>query len=135
MNAREVNMRKKKISRKKILIIDDDPDIVKTTKGSLECEGYKVNTAYSGEEGLEKIKEDKPDLILLDLVLPGWSGSRTAREIRSRDEYKDIPIIVLSCKTEYLDKYVAVKSGAVAYIEKPYDMDRLFFCIRDILGS
>jgi len=121
--------------KKKILIIDDEPDIVTTTKYSLENAGYEVHAACDGEEGLRKLEVVKPDLMLLDLMLPGQSGFQIAQEIKSKDEFKNIPIIVLSGRTGDMDKYVAVKKGVVQYIEKPIDMDKLLFHIKDILEA
>lgn len=123
------------MKERKILIIDDELDILKTTKYALEDAGYKVYTITNGEEGLMKLKTINPDLILLDLLLPGRTGFQIAQEIKSKDEYKNIPIIVISGKTADLDKYIAVKKGVVEYIEKPIDMDRLLFHINDILQN
>ncbi|MFH1503886.1 MAG: response regulator [Candidatus Omnitrophota bacterium] len=119
--------------RKKILVVDDEPDILKTTRYILEGAGYQVYTAGSGEEGLELLEKNELDLVLLDLMLPGQSGFEIARKIKSIDSYKNIPIIVLSCKTEDTDKYIAVKSGVVEYIEKPINSDKLLFHVQDVL--
>ena len=121
------------MTRKKILIVDDEPDIIKTTSYMLEQAGYEIHTASDGEQGLEKLKQVKPDLMLLDLMLPGKSGFQIAQEMKTKNEYKNIPIIVLSGRTDDMDKYVAVKKGVVEYIEKPIDMNRLLFHIKDIL--
>ena len=123
------------MKKRKILIIDDELDILKTTKYALEDAGYKVYTVDNGEEGLMRLKTVNPDLILLDLLLPGRTGFQIAQEIKSKDEYKNIPIIVISGKTAAVDKYIAVKKGVVEYIEKPIDMDRLLFHINDILQN
>lgn len=119
--------------KKKILIVDDEPDIVRTVRYALEDEGYEVYSAGSGEEGLRKLEEVKPDLILLDLLLPDQNGFQVAQKIKSMDEYKGTPIIAISCKTDQIDKRVAVKSGVMEYIDKPIDVDRLLFNIKDIL--
>lgn len=122
--------------KKKILVIDDEDDILKTTKYILEDVGYEVHVASNGQEGMAKIREVKPDLIALDLILPGGeTGFQIAHKLKAIPEYKDIPIIMLSCRKEDMDKYVAVKSGIMEYIEKPIDPDMLVFHINDILKS
>lgn len=122
---------------KTILIIDDDQNVVREIKDFLELEqvGYKVAFACDGETGLKKAREIKPDLILLDLVLPGQSGFKIAQELKALPECADIPIIAISLKTEEIDKHVALKCGAVEYIEKPIALDKLIYNIRDILNT
>ena len=120
---------------KKILIIDDDYNIVKKSKEELLEAGYIVAVAYSAKEGIEKLKEEKPDCILLDLVLPDESGFKVAQEIKSLPEFKDIPIIATSLKHEEVDKHIAAKSGITVYVEKPINYQRLLFDIKDVLGG
>ena len=120
---------------KKVLIIDDDFNIVKKSKEELLKAGYIVTAAYSAKEGIKKLQEEKPDCVLLDLVLPDESGFRVAQEIRSLPEFKDTPIIATSLKHEEIDKHIAAKSGITVYIEKPIDYQRLLFDIRDVLGG
>lgn len=122
------------MDKQKILIVDDEPDIIKTTRYTLEDEGYEVYSAASGEEGIRRLEEVKPDLILLDLLLPDQSGIQVAQKISAMDKYKKVPIIVLSCKTAQVDKRVAVRSGIVEYLEKPVDPERLVFHVKDILA-
>ncbi|MDD5097468.1 MAG: response regulator [Candidatus Omnitrophica bacterium] len=117
----------------KILIIDDDYNIVKKSKEELLKAGFSVVVAYSAKEGIEKVKEEKPDCILLDLVLPDESGFKVAQDIRSLPEFKDIPIIATSLKHEEVDKHIAAKSGITVYVEKPIDYQRLLFDIKDTL--
>ncbi|RJO65245.1 MAG: response regulator [Candidatus Omnitrophota bacterium] len=120
---------------KRILIIDDEPDIIRKAKYALEEAGYDIWLAQDGLSGLDKLKKFKPDLILLDLVLPDQSGFKVAQEIKSRDEYRHIPIVAISLKKDEIDKHVAAKSGIVEYVEKPIDIQRLLYCISDILKS
>lgn len=121
--------------KNKLLIIDDEPDILITMKMSLELEGFEVRTSRSGADALKKLGEEKPDILLLDLMLPDKSGFQLANEIKSKEEYKDIPIIVLSGMTDEASKHIAAKGGVVEFIEKPVDMPKLLFHIRDILGT
>lgn len=118
---------------KKILIVDDDYNIAKENKEALLKAGYQVVTAYSGKEGVEKVKAEKPDCILLDLVLPDESGFKVAQEIKSLPEFSDTPIIAISLKHEEIDKHIAAKSGITVYVEKPIDYQRLLFDIKDVL--
>jgi len=122
------------MGKKKILIIDDDYNVVKKTKEELIKIGYEIIVAYSGQEGIDKLKEIKPDCILLDLVLPDESGFKVAQEIKALPEFTDTPIIATSLKHEEIDKHIAAKSGITVYVEKPIDYARLLFDIKDVLG-
>ncbi len=117
------------------MIIDDDPNNIREIKDVLEPRGYLVVFAGDGQSGVEKIKNHKPDLILLDLVLPGQSGFKIAQEIRATLESKDIPIIAISLKREDIDKHIAAHSGIAEYVEKPIDYAKLLYHIKDILGE
>ena len=119
----------------KILIIDDDNEESARIRGYLQRKGFKVEQAYSANSGLALAKKINPRLILLDLVLPDQSGFRLCQEIKSRPELAGIPIVAISLKKDAIDKYVAAKSGFVAYIEKPVTEDALLFQVRDIIGS
>ena len=102
-----------------ILIIDDDAHINDIVSKALRSEGYSVSSAYSGTEALLLLSHSKPDLILLDLMLPGLSGEELLPQI------KDIPVIVVSAKTDVTDKVELLFGGAVDYITKPFHMEEL----------
>lgn len=119
---------------KKILVIDDDYNIAKKSKEELLKAGYTVVIAYSAKEGMEKLKAENPDCILLDLVLPDESGFKVAQDIKGLPEFMNIPIIATSLKHEEVDKHIAAKSGITVYVEKPIDYARLLFDINDVLG-
>ena len=119
---------------KKILVIDDDYNIAKKSKEELVKAGYTVVVAYSAKEGMEKLMEEKPDCVLLDLVLPDESGFKVAQDIRALPEFANTPIIAVSLKHEEVDKHIAAKSGITVYLEKPIDYQRLLFDIKDVLG-
>ncbi len=104
---------------KQILIIDDDVHIGNMLEEALTKEGYKVSRAYSGTEALLMLSSVKPDLILLDLMLPGLSGEEVLPKIH------DIPVIVVSAKVEVDDKVALLLGGAVDYITKPFDIKEL----------
>jgi DNA-binding response OmpR family regulator len=120
---------------KKILIIDDDYNIVKKSKEELLKAGYVVVAAFNAKEGIEKLKEEKPDCVLLDLVLPDESGFKVAQDIKSLPDFINTPIIATSLKREEVDKHIAAKSGITVYLEKPIDYRRLLFDIKDLLGE
>lgn len=120
---------------KKILIIDDDYNSSKALKATLEEVGYLVFYACNRQEGLNKLKEVGPDLILLDLVLPGESGFKIAQDIKANPDYTNIPIIAISLKKEEIDKHIAARVGIISYIEKPIPTSQLLFCIKDILNN
>lgn len=119
---------------KKVLIIDDDYNIAKKSKEELVKAGYEVVIAYSAKEGIEKLQVEKPDCVLLDLVLPDESGFKVAQDIKSLPEFIDTPIIATSLKHEEIDKHIAAKSGITVYVEKPIDYQRLLFDIKDVLS-
>lgn len=110
-------------NRKKILIIEDEYRIVETLRFNLEAEGYIVYSASTGEEGLALKKRRKPDLIVLDLMLPRLGGTEVIRNIRTEDE--TTPIIVLTAKTGVIDSVLHFELGANDFVTKPYSIDDL----------
>jgi two-component system response regulator VicR len=102
---------------KKILVVDDEKPISDIVKFNLEKEGYQVVTAFDGEEALEKVESESPDLILLDLMLPKKDGLEVAREIRKT---LDTPIIMVSAKDSEIDKVLGLELGADDYVTKPF---------------
>ncbi|WP_412989344.1 response regulator YycF [Pediococcus siamensis] len=101
----------------KILIVDDEKPISDIEKFNLTKEGYEVITAYDGEEALEKVEDEHPDLILLDLMLPKIDGLEVARRVRAKHS---IPIIMVTAKDSELDKVVGLELGADDYVTKPF---------------
>lgn len=109
--------------KKKILIIEDEEDLVKGLKLNLVDEGYEVDYALNGNEGLRKALKEKPDLILLDLMLPGMNGLEICKELRQNK--MDIPILMLTAKGEEIDKVIGLEMGADDYISKPFSIREL----------
>ena len=109
--------------KEKILIIEDEEDLVKGLRINLVDEGYEVDYALNGREGLEKAMDDKPDLILLDIMLPGMNGLEICKELRKNK--MDIPILMLTAKGEEIDKVVGLEIGADDYISKPFSIREL----------
>lgn len=102
---------------KKILVVDDEKPISDIVKFNLEKEGFEVVTAYDGEEALEKVEEENPDLIVLDLMLPKKDGLEVCREVRKT---RDTPIIMVTAKDQEIDKVLGLELGADDYVTKPF---------------
>ena len=102
--------------KKTLLVIDDEKDILKLLEYNLKKEGYEVLTAVSGEKGLEIAKEKKPDLIVLDLMLPGIDGLEVCKILRHAKITADIPIIMLTAKNAEIDQVVGLELGASDYV-------------------
>ena len=111
----------------KILIVDDEPQIRRVLRTTLTSQGYTVAEARTGDEALEQIRNERPDLILLDVNMPGISGLETCREIRSSS---DIPIIMLTVRGTEKDKVQALDAGADDYVTKPFGSEELMARIR-----
>jgi len=122
------------MSKKRILIVDDEPGIITTVKYVLEEKGFDVSTAYDGEEGLRKAKYDRPDLVILDLNLPKLIGEEVCREIRKDRLILDTPIIMLTAKKSEVDRIIGRVIGADYYMTKPFDFVELLGKIHDLLG-
>jgi len=123
------------MSQAKILIVDDEPDLAETVRFSLELEGYSVLVATNGEEGLNVARQEKPDLILLDLMLPKLDGYKVCRLLKFDERYKSIPILMLTAKTQEKDKILGKETGANEYLTKPFDMDELMAKIKSYLSK
>ena len=114
---------------KKILIIDDDPVIVKYLQAVFSDNGYETCTASSSMEGLTVVQTEKPDLITLDLQMPGEWGPRFYRKLRKEKDLRDIPVIVISG----IDGDHAIKS-AVAFVSKPFDPEKIIGIVKNTIG-
>jgi len=116
-----------------ILIIDDEKDIVETIEYNLKKEGFSVHKSFDGINGLRLIKEINPDLVVLDLMLPGMSGIEVCKAAKKNDKTSKIPIIMLTAKKQEVDKIVGLEVGADDYIVKPFSMKELIARIKAIL--
>ncbi|MDF2672679.1 MAG: response regulator transcription factor [Clostridiales bacterium] len=117
----------------KILIIDDELHIVELLRYNLESNGYKVIFSLNGREGLNIAIEEKPDLILLDVMLPELDGFDVCKEIKKNKEIEFIPIIMLTAKSEEFDKILGLELGADDYITKPFSVRELLARIKAVL--
>lgn len=117
----------------KVLIIDDEPDIVETLTFMLEARNYDVVTAFDGAEGLVKVKTEKPDVALLDIMMPGMDGYTVCNKLKSNKDTKSLPIIMLTAKGENEAVLKAHKSGADDYIVKPFSLPTLVSKLNKLL--
>ena len=119
----------------KILVVDDSPTILEVVKQILTQEGYEVETAATGIEGLNKAREAKPDLVILDVLLPGMQGYQVCRLLKFDQEYKNIPIIMYSSRDDENDISTGMKQGANAYLVKPVEPDTLIGAVKEQLAK
>jgi two-component system, OmpR family, alkaline phosphatase synthesis response regulator PhoP len=125
----------------KILLIDDDPDIHSVVKKVLEAKSYQVISAYDGFEGLSKVVEERPDLIILDVIMPGKHGFDVCHELKTDEKYhffSDIPVLMLTVYPEDRDKmHLSIREGmmmeAEDYLQKPVDAQELLKRVEGLL--
>ena len=120
---------------KKILIVDDEQDIVESLKFVLEVSGYVCYTAYNGEDGLRLPKEIMPDLIILDVMMPKINGYKISRLLKYDSKYKDIPIIMVTARSQLEDKMIGEETGVNEYITKPFELDAIVKKVESYLGG
>jgi len=118
---------------KQILVVDDEPDILELVRFNLAQEGFEVRTAMTGSEALDQIAQSPPDLVVLDLMLPDKSGTEVCREIRSKPETAGLPVIMLTARSEEVDRVVGFEVGADDYVVKPFSPRELMLRIRAVL--
>ena len=121
------------MSSAKVLIIEDEEHISELVKYNLEASGYQVIAAYDGEEGLKAVFEHKPDLVILDLMLPKMDGISVCNKLRNNKETEDISIIMLTAKSSETDKIIGLEIGADDYITKPFSVRELQARIKTVL--
>ena len=117
----------------KIYIVEDEPDIRETLKYNFSNEGFKVFTAPDGEEALSNIKKVLPDVLILDLMLPGVSGLDVCKSIRTDDDIRDMSIIMLTAKGEEIDRVIGFELGADDYVTKPFSVRELILRVKVLL--
>jgi len=116
---------------KKILAVDDERHIVRLIQVNLERAGYEVVTAYDGREALKKIADERPDLVVLDVMMPYMDGLETLKQIRANAATRDLPVIMLTAKAQDQDVFRGYSSGADIYLTKPFNpMELLTFVKR-----
>lgn len=118
---------------KKILVIEDEKDLADLLVFNLEKEGFKMFCSYDGLSGLETAKQTKPDLLLLDLMLPGLMGTEICKELRKDPRTEKIPVLMLTARGEEIDRVIGFEVGADDYMVKPFSMRELILRIKAIL--
>lgn len=113
-----------------ILVVDDEEPIQELIRFNLEKEGYQVVTAYDGAEALKSVAEKHPDLVVLDIMLPGLNGLEVCKALRQDPKFRDLPVIMLTAKGEEIDKVIGLEIGADDYITKPFSHRELLARIR-----
>lgn len=119
---------------KKVLIIDDEPHILLVVANRLRANGFEVVSALSGPEGLERVKKEKPDLILLDFVMPEMMGDEVLRRLKSDPETQGIPVIFLTADVKSVNASESAWQGAEAVVFKPFTPPELFQAIAKVLS-
>src|SRR5215510_1918269 len=119
--------------RARVLVVDDEPDLIRILQFGLQAINYHVETASDGQEALKKAREMKPDIILLDLMLPKLDGYKVCRLLKFDERYKNIPIIILSARTQEGDQNLAHEMGANRFLTKPYEFAEILQHIQALL--
>ena len=114
----------------KVLVCDDERNIVRMIQVSLSREGYDVVTAYDGKEGLEKVKEEKPDILVLDVMMPYMDGFEVLKTLRREPETENLPVIMLTAKAQDKDVFEGYQFGADMYLTKPFNPRELISFIQ-----
>ncbi|MCK5214585.1 MAG: response regulator [Candidatus Omnitrophica bacterium] len=120
---------------KKILVVDDEWDVVELITARLKANGFDVVCAYDGKNALQEVKNEKPDLIILDIMMPELNGSVLCGILKSDEELKSIPIVVLTGQSRELDRKIGRIVKADAYITKPFEAESLLKTINDLLKN
>ena len=121
------------MSKKRILVVDDEVELIKAIQIRLEQAGYEALFAYDGQQGLEKAHKEKPDLIILDLMLPKMDGYKVCALLKGDTKYNKIPIIMLTARAQDTDEKLGLELGADAYITKPFQHEVVVAKIKELL--
>jgi DNA-binding response OmpR family regulator len=124
---------KKKTAKTKILVIDDEPNIVQTLQDRLEMNEYEVVTAGNGREGMERFEQEKPDVILLDVIMPVMDGHEMLEKLRKQPDGQDVSVIMLTARSQTQDIARANACGIDDYIVKPFDLSELLEKIESVV--
>jgi len=122
--------------KKRILYIEDEKEMLELTRIVLEREGYEMLAAVGGADGIEAVKREKPDLVLLDLMMPDVDGWEVYRQMKADKEVADIPVIIITARTQSIDKVLGLKVAKVAdYITKPFGPSDLINSVKRVFDS
>ncbi|OFW58982.1 MAG: hypothetical protein A2W01_10045 [Candidatus Solincola sediminis] len=118
-----------------ILVVDDDPMVTRLVRINLELEGFKVQEAWDGKTALKMLEEDGPDLLVLDIMMPQMDGWQVLEKVREQDDYKELPIVILTAKVQDEDILKGWRMGADGYIVKPFNPVGLAETLRGVLST
>ncbi|MDO8730755.1 MAG: response regulator [Candidatus Omnitrophota bacterium] len=119
----------------RLLLVDDEPDLVQMVSVRLKAAGYEISTAYDGQEALEKVKESHPDLMILDLMLPKLDGYKVCRLLKLDERTRGIPILIFTARAQVEDVTLATECGADAYLTKPFEAKVLLGKLQELLAA
>ena len=122
-------------TKHRVLVVDDEPSIAKVLRKQLEVAGFEVNVGVDGEDGLAKVREWRPDLLVLDVMLPKRSGHEVCSVLRQDEQFRRLPIIMLTAKAQRQDQQEAMQRGADAYLAKPFQLEELLAKVRALLAK
>jgi two-component system phosphate regulon response regulator PhoB len=120
-------------SAPQVLIVDDERDLVRLLEHNLQQSGFETATAYTGEQALHQVRQRVPDLVVLDLMLPDLSGTEVCRQLKSSPKTRSVPVIMLTARSEEIDRVVGFEVGADDFVPKPFSVRELVLRIRAIL--
>jgi DNA-binding response OmpR family regulator len=123
----------RKMPNKTILVVEDSPTDMRLMTAPLREKGYQVVTAVDGEEALDKVAHERPDLIILDIILPKKNGFQVCRQLKTSPDTKDIKIVMLTSKSQDSDRFWGLKQGADEYMTKPFEDDALLANVAKLL--
>jgi CheY-like chemotaxis protein len=135
LSAKSPTQRRRLFMTRNVLVVDDEPNIVLSIKFLINQQGYEVRTAGNGEEALQALAEQIPDLILLDIMMPKPDGYEVCQTIRANPQWQDIPIIMLTAKGRDVERQKGLAMGADDYITKPFATNELVAKVRGILNK
>jgi len=118
-----------------ILIVDDEPNIVELIKSILEFEDYTIRVAYNGVQAIQEVEKKQPDLIILDIMMPEMDGYEVSEKLKQNEQFKDIPIVMLTAKGKTSDMQKGYLTGVEGYISKPFNSSDLLEVIKIILNQ
>jgi CheY-like chemotaxis protein len=118
----------------RVLVVDDDPQVLRLMRVNLELEGYDVVSAPDGEEALEAVVSERPDVVVCDVMMPGVDGLTVLRNVRANPQTSKIPFVVVSAKAQRADVKAALDMGADKYITKPFDPQDLLDAVEHLLN-
>ncbi|MDD5108253.1 MAG: response regulator [Candidatus Omnitrophica bacterium] len=123
------------MDKKKILVVDDEPELVEMLTIRLEANDYQVIKSFDGQDALDKARKEKPDLIILDLMLPKLDGYSVCRQLKFDEKYKQIPIMLFTARTQETDMELGKEVGADAYIVKPFEASIFLAKVAELLNK